>query len=116
MSKLHSHSIKQMHEKAESLERNLKREIEKTITYCKTDLDQYERWLHHFFEPALDALNSKEHSAIRRLSQSCNNLQVFGGMMSWNDAGVPDTILSGLYDAYTEALNFYQECWEQGIV
>ncbi len=109
------HITKQYYRKAEEVERRLRKEIEETLTFCKESKLGYTHWVDTFFNPAINALAplSKEASPIRRLSDACINLQVFGGMGSWSDEGGGN--IDSLYAAYKEANNLYQEAWAQGV-
>ena len=109
------HDVKHAYEKAENIERKLRRVIEATIALCNEPKNKAEctHWSEQFFQPALNDLNNKKDSPIRRLSNACIHLQVFGGMGSWTDVCPGDA--NTLFEAYTEANTFYQECWGEGL-
>jgi hypothetical protein len=109
------YDIKHAYKTAEAIERKLRRAVETMIALCNDPKNKEEckSWLEGFFQPALNDLNNKKDSPIRRLSNACIHLQVFGGMGSWTDVCPGDD--GNLFESYTEANTFYQECWGEGL-
>ena len=102
----------QAYKEAESLVRGLKAEVQKNISYSAAH-PGLAHWSENNFKPALAALEDRQSSPVRRLANACSHLQIFGGMGSFSDVG--PSLSNTLFESYTQANNFYQDCWSQGI-